>query len=172
VAAGRQKLKQKALKSALRLTAFEPICRMPDQGEHGQEHAMRFGLGLAVLAVVGSAAGTPAFAVVCMDKSMTVDEIVDALNVTPGCDRAMALFKDCQLGASGDVPMGAAVEKKCETDFMPGLPAAKKQSYQREMGICDRKYANQDGTMYRSFTAFCRAEVSQRYAREGRKAAR
>ncbi len=133
---------------------------------------MRFGPGLAVLAVIFSIAGSPAFAVVCMHESMTVDEIVEAISATPGCERAMAIFRDCQLGAGGDVPMGAAVEKKCEADFMPRLTAAAKKTYQREMGVCDRKYANEGGTMYRSFTAFCRAEIAQRFSRQQRKAPR
>jgi hypothetical protein len=40
------------------------------------------------------------------------------------------------------------------------------------MLACDRKYQNESGTMYRSFTAFCRAEVAQRYARRALKSAR
>jgi hypothetical protein len=148
---------------------LNPFAACPTKVSIGKEHAMRFGLGLAVLAIVGSATGAPAHAVVCMNESMTVDEIVDAIGATSGCERAMALFKDCQLGASGDVPMGAAVEKKCEADFMPRLPATKKTAYQREMSVCDRKYANEDGTMYRSFTAFCRAEIAQRYSRRALK---
>ena len=76
-----------------------------------------------------------------------------------------------ELTASGDVDLGAAVEKKCEADFMPGLTRAQKQVYQREMRVCDRKYRNQSGTMYLSFTAFCRAEVAQRYSQAVRKAA-
>ena len=42
---------------------------------------------------------------------------------------------------------------------------------QRELGICDRKYRNKSGTMYRSATAFCRAQAAQRYSREALKAA-
>ena len=34
------------------------------------------------------------------------------------------------------------------------------------MGVCDRKYRNQSGTMYLSFAAFCRAEVAQRYSQK------
>ena len=41
---------------------------------------MRFGVGMAVLAIVGSAVGGPAFAAVCMDKSMTQDEIIAAIS--------------------------------------------------------------------------------------------
>jgi hypothetical protein len=130
---------------------------------------MRFGMGLAILAIVVAAAGAPAHAVVCMNTSMTVDEVVDAIGATPGCERAMAIFKDCQLVASGDVAMGAAVEKKCEADFMPRLTGATKKAYRRRLSVCDGKYRNEQGTMYLSFTAFCRAEIAQRYSRRARK---
>ena len=58
---------------------------------------------LAVLAVVLSVAGTPARAMVCMDKSMTLDEVVEAIGAQKSCESAMKLFGDCQLTASGDV---------------------------------------------------------------------
>jgi hypothetical protein len=133
---------------------------------------MRLGSGMAVLAVICSVAAPPAFAAVCMHKSMTRDEIAAAISTTRGCEKAMAIFKDCQLSTSGDIALGAAVEKKCEAGFLARLTAAKKIAYRREMGECDRKYANEDGTMYRSFTAFCRAEISQRYSRQALKALR
>jgi hypothetical protein len=126
---------------------------------------------LAGMALIVTLGVSPAFAAVCLDKSMTPDEIVDAINATTGCERAMKLFQDCEFGSSGDVRLGAAVEKKCEGDFQPGLKPAQKASYQREMRGCDRKYQNQSGTMYLSFTAFCRAEVAQRYSRRAIKAA-
>jgi hypothetical protein len=84
----------------------------------------------------------------------------------------MKLFQDCAYTASGDVPLGEAVEKKCEADFLPRLSAPQKRAYQGELKRCDEKYRGKQGTMYLSFTAFCRAEVSQRYARQGRRASR
>ena len=66
---------------------------------------------------------------------------------------------------------GEVVEKKCEADFLDKANASKKQAYRRELGVCDRKYRNPSGTMYISFTAFCRAEVAQRYSQAVRKAA-
>ena len=126
---------------------------------------------LAVLAVVLSVAGTPACAMVCMDKSMTLDEVVEAIGAQKSCENAMKLFGDCQLTASGDVQLGAAVEKKCESDFKPGLSAAQTQAYKSEMHACDVKHRNKSGTMYLSFTAFCRAEVAQRYSQRALKAA-
>jgi hypothetical protein len=116
--------------------------------------------------VLGAA---PATAEDCPAKSTQMDDIIDAINAAPGCDAAMKIFGACEYGASGDVQLGAAVEKKCEVDFVNRLKAAQKQAYQREMRVCDRKYRNQSGTMYLSFTAFCRAEVAQRYAQRVRK---
>jgi hypothetical protein len=132
---------------------------------------MRFGAPAAVLAVILSLGAGPALAAVCLRKSMTRDEIVDVINATPGCERAMKLFQDCEFSTSGDIALGAAVEKKCEGDFLARLKAPQKRAYQREMDACDRKYRNESGTMYRSFTAFCRAEVAQRYSRQALKAA-
>jgi hypothetical protein len=125
----------------------------------------------AALAVVLSVAGTPARAMVCMEKSMTLDEVVDIIGAQKDCESAMKLFQDCQLTASGDVQLGAAVEKKCEADFMPGLNTAQKRAYKREIRVCDQKYRNKSGTMYLSFAAFCRAEVAQRYSQRALKAA-
>ncbi len=132
---------------------------------------MRFGPGPAVLAVILSLGGSPALAVVCQNTSMSLDEVVGVISAAPGCERAMKIFGDCSLGTSGDIRMGAAVESKCEGDFLGKLKAAQKQAYQSKMRVCDHKYDNESGTMYRSFTAFCRAEVAQRYSRQALKAA-
>jgi hypothetical protein len=132
-----------------------------------QERAMRFGPLVAVLAVF-SLSADPAHAAVCLDKSMTRDEIVDTINASPGCEQAMKLFEACEFGTSGDIQLGAAVD---EGDFLSRLKAPQKQAYQREMAVCDRKYRNRSGTMYQSFTAFCRAKVAQRYAQNALKAA-
>jgi len=133
---------------------------------------MRFGLGLAVLAVIFSCDADPARASICLGQSMTHEETIAAIGATSGCDKAMKLFKDCAYTASGDVLLGEAVEKKCEVDFLRRLSAVEKRAYQGELKRCDEKYRGKQGTMYLSFTAFCRAEVSQRYARQARKASR
>ena len=122
-----------------------------------------------VFFLVLSLGTTSALAEDCPAKSTGMDDIVDAINAAPGCDRAMKIFEACEFGASGDVQLGAAVEKKCEGDFLARLKTPQQQAYQREMRLCDRKYRNQSGTMYLSFTAFCRAEVAQRYAHKMQK---
>ncbi|WP_291690412.1 hypothetical protein [Bradyrhizobium sp.] len=103
---------------------------------------------------------------------MTLEEIVAAIEAAPGCERAMKIFQDCEFGTSDDVQLGAAVEKTCEADFLIRLKPQQQQSYRRELKVCDGKYRNQSGTMYLSFTAFCRAEVAQRYSRRAQKATR
>jgi hypothetical protein len=107
----------------------------------------------------------------CPAKTTMMDDVIVALNEAPSCDRAMKIFKACEFGTSGDIHFGAVVEKKCERDFLARIKEPQKLLYRREMRICDRKYRNEEGTMYRSFTAFCRAEVAQRYSRRALKAA-
>jgi hypothetical protein len=107
----------------------------------------------------------------CPAKTRAMEDIIVVLNEAPGCDRAMKVFEACEYGASGDVQFGAVVEKKCEADFLTGLKATESGTYQRKMRVCDRKYRNEHGTMYRSFTAYCRAAVAQRYSQKARKAA-
>ena len=79
------------------------------------------------------------------------------------------MFEDCALGASGDVPLGTAVQERCEADFLAKLDAARKSAYHRQLAACDRKYANKSGTIYLSFAAFCRAgaarDMAKKYAK-------
>jgi hypothetical protein len=123
----------------------------------------------AVMAVILLFGTAPARAAVCLGKSMTLEEIIGVIDAAPGCERAMKLFKDCEFSTSGDIHLGVAVEMKCEADFLDRLNAPQKRTYQRAMSACDRKHENESGTMYRSFTAFCRAETAQRYARKARR---
>ena len=133
---------------------------------------MRFRTGLALLAFMCALAPTRTFAIVCLSRSMTMDEVIEVISAAPGCERAMKIFKDCQMSTSGDIHLGEAVEKKCESDFLSRLRPSQKLAYRRGMGACDRKYRNESGTMYRSFTAFCRAEIAQRYSRRALRSAR
>ena len=129
---------------------------------------LRFWVVGLTLVLFGSAAHG---AEECPAKSTSMEYIIAVLRAAPGCDRAMTLFEACAYGASGDVQFGEAVEKKCEADFIGPLRPPQKLLYQRELRVCDRKYRNKSGTMYISATAFCRAEVAQRYSRQMHKAA-
>lgn len=107
----------------------------------------------------------PAHASICQGKSLTLDETVDVIKAAPTCNASMKLFQDCSYSASGDVSLGAAVREKCEADFLSKLKDPQKHVYQREQQACLRKYAHESGTMYVSWSAFCGAELAQRYSR-------
>jgi hypothetical protein len=124
---------------------------------------MRMIMLSAIAALVMTA---PTWAAEC---TIERDKLDDALRATPSCAAAYRLFELCEYGASGDVPLGAIVQEKCEADFLPRLDGARKGSYRKKLAVCNHKYAKEDGTMYRSFEAFCRAgaarDFSKRYSR-------
>ena len=43
---------------------------------------------------------------------------------------------------------------------------SKRKAYDRGKDACTRKYAKQEGTMYRSFEAMCASELAASYARK------
>ena len=100
------------------------------------------------------------------------EQIEKLLSGAPSCDRAMALFEACSFGASGDVGLGQVATKKCEGIFLTKLSKSERRAYDRKVGACWAKYAKEGGTMYRSMSAFCAAEVAQAYAARARKAKR
>ena len=77
----------------------------------------------------------------------------------------MDIFQACAYVASGDVPLGEAVIRKCEGDFLKKLSSTQKRAYEQEIKRCWRKYRREAGTMYRSFEAMCAAAVAQTYSR-------
>lgn len=94
------------------------------------------------------------------------------LEAAPSCDASMKLFEACAVGASGDVQLGSVVQEKCEADFLPRLKKPQRAAYNAAIRRCDRKYRNENGSMYRSFEAFCRAEAAQKYSRQEKKQAK
>jgi len=76
----------------------------------------------------------------------------------------MDIFQSCAYVASGDVPLGQAVIRKCEGDFVTKLDASRKRAYEQKIKRCWRKYRHELGTMYRSFEAMCAAAVAQAYS--------
>jgi hypothetical protein len=124
--------------------------------------------GFALVAVLVS----PAHGSICQGKSLSLDETVDVIKAAPTCEASMKIFQDCSYGASGDVSLGTAVREKCEADFLAKLKPPQKHIYERELQACLRKYVHESGTMYVSFSAFCGAEVAQRYSQRALKLSR
>jgi hypothetical protein len=101
----------------------------------------------------------------CPIESLDLAVIEKGIKDAPGCDAALSMFKTCSVGAGGDVGLGAAVTEKCEALFDGKLSAPQKSAYSRARHACERKYARESGTMYRSFEAFCLAQAAHRTAR-------
>jgi hypothetical protein len=124
---------------------------------------MRLKLLLAVAGLL-AAGGIPAAAEDCPVKPFEMDGIITAVNAASSCDASMKVFEACQMGSTADIQFGDAVEKKCGAQFLSRLSTSRKRVYEDQLGRCDEKYADKQGTMWRSAAAMCRAGISQRYA--------
>ena len=93
---------------------------------------------------------------------LQMDAIVRAISAAPGCQPAFKIMEACAFGSSADVQTGSAVVDKCE----PGIAPRFKAAFERARKACVAKYANQDGTMYRSMAAFCVAKAAVKYNRQ------
>jgi hypothetical protein len=89
----------------------------------------------------------------------------DLIRKAPSCEAAMEQFEACAYGASGDTGLGQIARE----NFLPRLGKPQRAAYHAAIKRCNRKYRNESGTMYRSFEAFCRAEVAQKYSRRAKK---
>ena len=123
-----------------------------------------FATGLAAFA-------GPAKAADCPVVSMAPSEVEKRIVAAPTCEQGLKIFESCGMGGMSDVILGGVVIEKCEAVFEGKLSAARKRSYDRAQKVCDRKYARETGSEYRSLTAFCSAAVAGRMAKQFSKAA-
>jgi hypothetical protein len=120
---------------------------------------------LALLAVVLLAA--PLKAKDCPVETRvegTLEAKEEAIRKAPSCKEALAIMEACSYGAGGDTGLGEALRERCEPEFLPKLSKAQRKDYDRGIRRCNNKYRNESGTMYRSFEAFCRAQLTVRMA--------
>ena len=103
----------------------------------------------------------PALAKDCPQQDFTHEAREEAVRKAPSCREALDVMEACAYVATGDVSLGEIVRKKCEAGFLTKLSKAQRQSYDRAIKRCDDKYKNESGTMYRSFSAFCRATLAR-----------
>ena len=101
----------------------------------------------------------------CPIGDLSLEAREEVLRSAPSCDKSLELFGLCSFGASGDVSLGAIVTEKCEADFLAKLSKRQRRAYHREQKRCAGKYRHESGSMYRSFEAYCGAEVARTYAR-------
>jgi hypothetical protein len=120
---------------------------------------------LVILATVLLAA--PLKAMDCLVETRvegTLEAKEEAIRKAPTCRAAYEIMEACAYTASGDTGLGEAVRERCEPEFLSRISKAQRRVYDREQNRCTHKYANKSGTMYVSFSAFCRAESTVKYA--------
>src|SRR5438445_2225199 len=131
--------------------------------------ALSYRVGLStfvvLLAALALAAPKPSDPKECPVTERSLDAIEAAIEQAATCQQSMDIFEACAYVASGDVPLGQAVIRKCEGDFVTKLDASRKRAYEQKIRRCWRKYRHELGTMYRSFEAMCAAAVAQAYSR-------
>jgi hypothetical protein len=125
------------------------------------------GLGglVALSFIVGIGSRTHAVAAECPASDFDWEKIEEAARTAPSCERSFQLLARCSSGAGSDVGLGSVITNRCEVDFLTKLSSAQRQVYRSAQARCQRKYQQESGTMYRSFEAFCGAEIARSYAR-------
>ena len=63
-----------------------------------------------------------------------------------------------------DTDFSAIVVGKCEANFIGKLSKPRLAAYRKAADHCIRKYEKKSGTMYVSFSAYCRAALAAKYS--------
>ena len=98
------------------------------------------------------------------DASSYMDAVTSRVKQTSTCSGAYRIMDACQFGTSGDNELADIVQFKCEPLFMPTASHRLKVIYRKALNRCDDIAKKNDGTMYMSFAAVCRAKTSQDFA--------
>jgi hypothetical protein len=118
-------------------------------------------LAIAVIVLLAWPADAPALAKDCPAQDFSHEAREEAVRKAPSCRESLDVMEACAYTATGDVSLGEIVRKKCEAGFLAKLGKAQRRTYDRAIKHCDDKYKNESGTMYRSFSAFCRAILAR-----------
>ena len=104
----------------------------------------------------------------CPVEGFGGEQILNAVENAKTCEEASSVAKNCAYGSSFDVATTSIAILKCEQDFEV-YAAPLGRAYNTLIAECSKKYEDQQGTMYRSFAAFCALSVaeffSQTYAK-------
>jgi hypothetical protein len=119
-------------------------------------------LGIGICICLMGFGAVPALSLDC--PASEYDQIVKRVTDAPSCDASMQLLMACQLGSSGDVGLALIVTTKCEGDFLASLSNGARRGYERKVGACGEKFADQSGTLFQSIRAICAAKLAHTYA--------
>jgi len=93
-----------------------------------------------------------------------VEDVLSAIDKAETCNQASELAQACALGSSIDTTIAGQAEQKCDADFQKKLSKTERTTYDRLQKKCLKKYEAMEGSMYRSFHAFCRLRVAELYS--------
>jgi uncharacterized protein YecT (DUF1311 family) len=82
----------------------------------------------------------------------------------PTCAKAHARLMACAWGSSADDQFAAIVIRKCEQTFLSSLSPQEKSRCSDERQLCTYEYARQEGTLYISEAAQCRADAAANFS--------
>jgi hypothetical protein len=119
--------------------------------------------GIFIAAVVGGVAHAGSGVKCPMDHLS--DDVEGNLGAAPTCKAAVDLFWACGTGGSRDAARLQMVSEKCEPDYARAKPL--RRAAEREISTCSRNAARDfgpEGSMYRSWAAYCAASVHDRYS--------
>ena len=116
------------------------------------------GLSLGFLALGLTYAAPPPAQAECPVADWDLDTIQAAIAQATSCPAAIAISRACAFGSGADVLTAGLAGERCLADLEP-LEAGDRATLARLLQACGEKYADQDGTMFRSFAAFCQLEV-------------
>ncbi len=88
------------------------------------------------------------------------DAILAAIEGGGSCYVASGIAESCAFGSSLDVQFVSAATEICQRGF-DAMTAADKKLYESVLKKCADKYADVDGTLYRSMNAYCDLEVTK-----------
>ena len=94
---------------------------------------------------------------------MDAEKIINRIEASATCAEAAGVAESCGWGSSIDVHFAGSAIAVCEKDFQR-ISRADRQAYGRLNGQCEKKYEKEEGTMYRSFAAYCRLSVAKTYS--------
>jgi hypothetical protein len=114
-------------------------------------------LCLAVLGVLVSAPGLAQDA--CPVAGADAETLTAAITRAESCSEAADLARKCAAGTTLDVAMTSDVIQRCEKDFA-NITRSERAMYTQLTNRCEKKYAKEQGTMYRAAAAFCRMGVA------------
>lgn len=95
-----------------------------------------------------------------IDCPPDLDAQIAMIQGVGSCWRASEIAEQCAWGSSADIQTVAAALAVCEAEFMPHMSSADRGLYNHLQRLCEEKYKDMDGTMYRSMASFCRLKAA------------